>query len=218
MSYAALAVAAGTAIYQGYTAYSQKKEGEQKLADAKSSRPIYQTPNELFQNLDLAKSAYLDQRLPGQGVAENKLQSNTSQAVQLAQLYGKSPSDIAAVIAGTNENENRGFNDLSTKAAEFHVNNLEKLKNANSAIANGRNDEFNINHLQPYNQDRQYALDLIGAGNQNTRQTLSDTTALATLYNKFFPKGEGKGNVLYTGYSTGNDKDMPDPNAFNFNG
>ena len=211
------ALALGSTLYKGISGYNQAQQGKDLMASL--HRPTYQTPNEIYGNLNLAKSAFLDQRLPGESAAVSRLQGASSAAAQQAQQYGRTPAEIMAAITGANANENAGITDLATKAAQYHQGAQQNYMNANQVLANYKDQEFNINQLQPYNQDRQYAQDLIGAGNKNLNSAVGDvgtfaqtqlgqdfggkvSSGMGGLYDKFFGNSNstsnGGGNSFYS--------------------
>ena len=215
------AIALGSTIYQGISGYNQAQKGKDLMSSL--TRPTYQTPNEIYGNLNLAKSAFLDNRLPGESTALNRLQGSTSSAVQQAQQYGRTPAEIMAAITGADANQNKGITDLATQGAQYHLGAQHDYQQALQTLAQYKDQEFNINKLQPYNQDRQYAQDLIGAGNKNLNGaigglgtyagTTSGSNSLGGLYNKFFGStntssggnpylgGGGSGSSNWTNFS-----------------
>lgn len=200
-------------IYKGVSGLYQTWKGN-NLFD-KLRRPTYQTPDEIGQNTSVARSAFLDSRLPGQSAAENKVQANSSQAVTLAQQLGRSPAEIMAAITGANANANTGITNIATAAAERQKADQMNYQQALQLGADYKDKEFAYNKWMPYNQDRQYAQDLIGAGNKNIYGGLSDLTsglamtgganALGSLFGKLFGKKGGagsSGNYATSDYGT----------------
>ncbi len=157
----------------------------------------YHTPDEIYRNLNLAKNNFLSGKLPGQDAAENKLESNTSSAIGLARSVGRSPSDIIAGIVGANANQNAGFNDIATKAADYHSKALTGYEGMLDTLANYKDKEWAYNEYMPYMDDRRYAEDLIGAGNQNINSAQNDfgsqAVGLATM--GLNPAGGGGTNI-----------------------
>ncbi len=202
-------LALGSTFYKGISGYNQAQQGKDMMNNL--HRPTYQTPNEIYGNLNLAKSAYLDERLPGEGTALNRIQGNTSAAVQQAQQYGRTPAEIMAAITGASGNADSAVNDLATKGAQYHLGAQHDYQSALQTLAGYKDQEFNINQLQPYNQDRQYAQDLIGAGNKNLNSAVGEvgtfagtdagSKSLGGLYDKFFGKSNTTGGSEPFDYS-----------------
>lgn len=161
--------------YKFFSGLNQVNQG--KRMRSQLVRPTYVTPNEIFKNTDLARTQFLDTRLPGQSVAENKLQGNTGQAINLANQYGRTPAEIMSVITGANANENNSFNDLATKASERQLMDLRNYQDTLNTEAGYKNKEFEYNKWLPYVQDAQAAAAMIGAGNQNIYGGINDATS-----------------------------------------
>lgn len=195
-----LALSSIAPIYRSISGFMQTRKGNKILDNL--TAPTYTTPEEVNKNLSLARNQFMNTRLPGQDVAENKLEGNTAQAIKLAGMYGKAPSDVIAAIVGANSNENAGFNDLATQASQRQQQDLANYQGALQLGADYKDKEFAYNKWMPYMNQRQYGENLVGAGNKNLYGGLGDLasgavlsgasgaadTGLNSLYSKMFGK------------------------------
>lgn len=196
-----LALSSIAPLYRGISGFFQQRKGNNILDNLE--RPTYSTPGEISKNLDLARNQFMNTRLPGQSTAENKIEGNTAQAIKMAQAYGQSPADIMATISNSNANENNAFNDLTTKAGERQLQDLQNYQGALNTSADYKDKEFAYNKWMPYMADRQYGENLVGAGNKNIYGGVGDLAsgtvmsggdqALGNIFKKMF--GDKSGNV-----------------------
>ena len=218
MSAIGLGVSAVGDIFKGISGYNQAQEGKDKYADIMRRRAAgefrYTTPEQAYQSLNLSKGLYQSAQMPGQAAAQNQLEGNTSQAIELAKATGRTPAEIMAVITGANRNQNKGTTDLATSAAGFHIQNARDYEGKLSEMADYKDKEWAYNTYMPMMQDAQYAQDLIGAGNKNLYGAIGDfgsnvATAfsggednpLASLFKKRTGGGDARNMNYFNAYT-----------------
>lgn len=187
----ALGVSALGNIYKGISGYNQAQEGKDKYADIMRRRAAgefrYTTPQEAYNALNLSKGLYKSATMPGYAQAQNELESNTSQAVELAKATGRTPAEIMSVISGANTAQNKGTVGLGTASAQFQLNNARDYQQQLKEMADYKDKEWAYNTYMPMMQDMQFAQDLIGAGNKNLYGAIGDlggTIAVAGMVEK----------------------------------
>lgn len=154
------AVAGG--LISGITGLFQKHKANKLLANL--HRPQYVIPNEVLQN---QKQAQLNanQGLPSeqynQGIQNIARQQNSA----LQRATDRRGGLLA--VAGTQQAGNDASLNLDVANANARLKNQNTLYGVNNQVAGYRDKAFQINQMQPYQQDRSYAMGLLGAGNQN---------------------------------------------------
>lgn len=180
LAIAGLGIQGLNSVYNIFQGRGQREKGESILRNLR--RPVYSTPTEIGKNLSLAEGQYRDTRLPGQAQAENKLNANTSKLVRMARDNGKSPSEILATAIAGNENQNQGYNELATEAADRQLQDLMNYQKALETKADYREKEWLYNEYMPYQQERQYAESLIGGGAKNFNSGVNDFASGLTTF------------------------------------
>lgn len=156
----------------GFNLYQGFKQNQ----EADSINPIrkkYRIPSEITSNVRMAENLAASQRLPGQGVAENRIRENSANALDAIMKSATSGGDILNAASGINRNQNNAFNDLNVQAAEMQMANKDRLSHANQVMAGYRDQAFDYNVNQPYLMDlaRKQALQQAGAENMNNALT-----------------------------------------------
>lgn len=167
----------GTGIQQGIRA--------RRLA--KTPRPNYNIPNEITDNVNLAKNAYgasTAYGLPGQNAitsANNRATANAMQGISQSQ---QSPASILAGYTALDQNTKNTNADLGVKAAMFRANQMNaargQLMGANRVLAQYRDQAFNTNQMQPYNNTMNAAAALRQGAITNTYGALDNLGGLAS--------------------------------------
>jgi len=165
----AVAPGIGTAIGAGVGALAgigmgiyQHRKGK-KLAE-ENVRPEYQIPEEILQNLSQAQHMAL-QGLP----EEQKAQyiQNLMQGGQAALTQMGSRKAGLSGVAQLNQQQNLGFQNLLAQDAAARQANQQGLMQQRQNVAGYRDQEFQLNQLNPYYEKEQQAQGLLGAGLQN---------------------------------------------------
>lgn len=132
---AMLALASLPAIQQGISGIGQKvKAGKVKVRDTR--------PAAHLEELAMRRLAANNQRLPGQGAAEERIAQGEANTYSNALQAGTSGANILAALTQLNRNSAGARNNLSTQAAQFQQNNQDKLAGTLRQDAAYRQNDF----------------------------------------------------------------------------
>lgn len=159
----------GTAVGAGIGALgglavggAQYLKGKQVEED--TTRPEYQIPQEVLQNLTQAQQMEL------QGTPEAQKQQYLSN-LQQGTAYGLSQISSRrgglAGVAAASQNLNKGYSNLLAQDASARIQNQQGLMAQRQNVANYRDQEFQSNQLNPYYENVAQSQGLMGAGMQN---------------------------------------------------
>jgi hypothetical protein len=154
------AVAGG--LISGITGLFQKHKANKLLSQLQ--RPQYTIPNEVLQS---QKQAELNAR---QGLPSEQYQQGMQNIARQQNSALQRASDRRGgllAVAGAQRMGNDATLNLDVANANARLKNQNTLYGINNQVAGYKDRAFQINQMQPYQQDRQYALGLLGAGNQN---------------------------------------------------
>jgi len=182
------AVAGG--LISGITGLFQKHKANKLLANL--HRPQYVIPNEVLQN---QKQAELNAR---QGLPSEQYQQGMQNIARQQNSALQRASDRRGgllAVAGTQQAGNDATLNLDVANANARLKNQNTLYGVNNQVAGYRDKAFQINQMQPYQQDRSYALGLLGAGNQNLVSGIDKVASGALMAG-----GRGGSSYGWTGY------------------
>jgi hypothetical protein len=167
MSFVAVGVTAGAAtavggLVKGVSGLIQKHKANKLLAGLQ--RPTYAIPGEVLQN---QKQAELNANtgLPSEQYQQG-MQNIARQQNSALQRASDRRGGLLAV-AGTQQAGNDANLKLDVANAQARLNNQRTLYGVNNQVAAYKDKAFNINQMQPYQQQYSYGMGLLGAGNQN---------------------------------------------------
>ncbi len=152
----------GGGIISGLTGFFQRRKAKKMLAGLQ--RPEYVIPNEEFENKRRAEIA-ANEGMPSQQYtnAMNSFQRN--QAAALSSSLDRKSALMA--LPKIQQQTNDQMANLDAQDAVMRMQNQRTLYGINSRIGQYRDKAFEINKMQPYQRDYDYAMGLLGAGNQN---------------------------------------------------
>lgn len=155
--------AGATGLLSGITGFFQKKQGN-KL-NAQNPFPTEGIPSEVLANQQIAQGA-ATQGLPSEEYqqAEKNIQKNQAAAISSA---ATSPGGAVRNLGAIEEMSNEATGKLDAENAEARRQNTAQLLGVNNQVASWKDKLFDWNKRAKYEQDRQYAMSLIGAGNAN---------------------------------------------------
>ncbi len=116
---------------------------QEKMANELESRyprpemPVfkYNVPEALYQNREMALSAYYDTLLPGQAYIENQVQGATGAAAGAITRSGGSAVDVLSALTTVYGNEQNQMARIGLAGAEMQVRDLDRVLGTNEAIA-----------------------------------------------------------------------------------
>lgn len=149
-------------LVSGITGLIQKHKANQLLA--RTQRPTYAIPDEVLQNQKMAQLNAAT-GLPSEqyNQAMQNIQRQQNSAIQRASdRRGGLLAVAGAQQTGTDANLK-----LDVSNAQARLNNQKTLYGVNNNVAAYRDKAFQINQMQPYQQQYNYGMQLLGQGNQN---------------------------------------------------
>jgi hypothetical protein len=164
----------------GLTGLFQKRKANKMLDNLQY--PTYETPKEVMENKQIA-TKLAGEGLPSEQYAKamKDIQRQQVAAMRSAQDRRGGLGLIGAIQQGTND----ATLGLNAADAQARINNQRTLMNVNSQVGQYRDKEFQWNKANKYQMDRDYAMSVLGAGNQNLLGGLDKGLAGAgMLYDK----------------------------------
>ena len=159
---APMAAQAASGLISVITGIFQKKKANKLLDNL--HRPDYVIPNEIMQN---QKQAELNAR---QGLPSEQYQQamQNIQRQQNRTLQGaRDRRGGLLAVSAAQQNANDSLLGLDVANAKARLGNQQALYGINNQVAGYKDKAFQINKMQPYQQNYNYAMGLLGAGNQN---------------------------------------------------
>jgi hypothetical protein len=184
----------------------QKKKGNELLK--KNPFPTEGLPNEELANQQIARGA-ATQGLPSEEYAQAQKNIQRNQAAQLATAQ-TAPGGAVRNIGAIQQNSNDAGANLTAASAQTRQQNIGQLLGVNNQVASWRDKLFDWNNKTKYAQNYNYAMGLVGQGNQNVMSGIDKaigTTAGVAASGLF---GGGNKNPGVTANPGGN---MPGYNA-----
>ncbi len=158
--------AGATGLLSGITGFFQKKQGNKLLGQ--NPFPTEGMPSEILANQQIAQGQ-ATQGLPSEeyAQAQKNIQRNQAAAISSA---ATSPGGAVRNLGAIQEMSNNATGQLDAANAEARRQNTGQLMNVNNQVASWKDKLFDWNQRAKYEQNRQYAMSLIGAGNANMIQ------------------------------------------------
>jgi len=182
---------AASGLISGITGLFQKHKANKLLS--RLNRPQYTIPNEVMQN---QKQAELNAR---QGLPSEQYQQGMQNIARQQNTALQRASDRRGgllAVAGTQQMGNDASLNLDVANANARLKNQNTLYGINNQVAGYKDKAFQINQMQPYEQDRSYALGLLGAGNQNLTGGIDKLASGALM-----GIGGGRGGTTRSGWT-----------------
>lgn len=168
-------IAAAATAYKIGKGISQKNKGD---ALGRTPRPIKATPYGILENNRLARNEAGKYGLPGQGIVEDKMDADVSNAVNSLLISQNNPNSIADTVAKMNYNEMSAKSDLGVKAAYYRADQLAKYMQTNQVVAGYDDKNWDWNKRQPYLDAMAASSALKNAGERNIDSGISDMAKL----------------------------------------
>lgn len=148
-------------------------------------RPTYQIPGEINANVNMYNSMAGSSRLPAQSLMEDNLKASTASSFNQAQNAsgGSGGSAMLAAMGRVNQNESNSINELNIAGAQNQQANKDKLADARNTMADYKQQDFDYNKNQPYEQALMRKRALVGAamGNYDAGRNENQQLGLALL-------------------------------------
>lgn len=149
-------------LFKGLTGRSQRKQGNKLLAE--NPYPEAKVQSAFTENKDLA-TQMAKEGMPSEQY--NKAMRNI-QRQQIGALRGANDRRGGLMaISGLQQGTNDALLNLAAKDAEMRNANQRNLINVNNQYGNQQNRVWDWNVRNKYQQNRNYAMSLLGAGNAN---------------------------------------------------
>ena len=171
-------VAVGTAVYGIAEGSNQKRRGRhaKESADRAAAMNKEKVPTELLQNQQLA-AIRANTGLPSEQYA---LSQKNIQREQMRTLKGAQDRKLAGqLLPALNDNATQQQGRLDAQNADARLRNERVLMDVNSQVAGVKRSIFQKDVRDINNRDFDYAMGLIGSGNQNMANGISSIGNLA---------------------------------------
>lgn len=174
------------AVQLGYGLYNQRK----------NKRPTYEIPEEVKQNLAMAKQQAVD-GIPDQYKADylSNLQRGSAQALSM----GNSRRGGLINVGQINQNMNNAYSGLMSMEAQARDQKMTNLFNQNQNMADYRDQAFQFNKVNPYYEKTAENQAMIGSGLQNMSQGFQAGNTGSVDWNSG-GKGQQSGNQMGSQY------------------
>jgi len=149
-------------LLSGAVGFFQRRKAKKELA--KLSRPQYDIPQEILRNQKMAELS-ANEGLPSQQY-NNAMQN--IQRTQNSLLAGAADrrSALMALPKLARQSNDATLN-LDAADAQARMQNQRTLYGIGAQTAQYRDKAFSVNKMQPYQEDKNYYMGLLGQGNQN---------------------------------------------------
>ena len=173
MAIGATGLALGSAAIKGIVGAAQGFKGRNILKN--TTRPDYEIPEEIKQNLTQAQLAELE-GLPAEQKAEYLKQINRSASSALA----NSSNRMAGIsgLGGILDSQNNAFSNLLSMDAQARDRNRANTSMARNQMASYKDNQFQLNKMDPFMNKVAEGQALTGAGIQNTMGAIDDVGAI----------------------------------------
>lgn len=151
-----------SAAVSGIAGLLQRRKAKKLLAGL--TQPVYSTANEILQNQKRAELA-ANEGLPSQQYNNAMKNFKNNQANVLASAMDRRSALMA--LPKILQQTNMATGNLDAQDAAARQQNQRILYGINSEVGQYRDKEFQLNKMNPYQRDYNYAMGLLGAGNQN---------------------------------------------------
>lgn len=141
-------------------------------------RPTYKINNEAFENQNLARSAAFGRDRSIQ-MQEEQMEQDAANAVSAAKDVTGSTSGLLSTIASIQANQSSAGRQLATTESAIQRDNLGTLMNANQAVIEEKDKEFDFNVNQPYQNKVQSLRDRKKARGELVGSIIGGLTSIA---------------------------------------
>lgn len=190
MALSPLAISAGlsglSSLYQLGTGIQQGVRGRRL---GRADRPWYNIPEEINKNVDLAKNAYGSSTmygLPGQGAITSANDRASASAARGMNESQQSPASLLAGYAALDQNTKNTNANLGVQAAQYRANQMNatrgQLMGANRVLAQYKDNAFNTNYMQPYQNKMNASAALRQSAITNTFGAINNLGSAAGQY------------------------------------
>ena len=166
--------------------------------------PAEGMPNEELANQQIAQGA-ATQGLPSEEYAQAQKNIQRNQAAQLATAQ-TAPGGAVRNIGAIQQNSNDANANLTAASAQTRQQNIGQLLGVNNQVASWRDKLFDWNNKTKYAQKYNYAMGLLGQGNQNVMSGIDKGIGTAT---------GAAASGLFGGGNTGRTGSGPSANYYN---
>lgn len=159
----------GAAAYKFFEGRKQKKKGEKMLDSLQD--PNYTIPQEIFENVATSEMMANE----GMPAAQKNFYADniaSTQANAIEGFKGRKAGLVGAEVLS--EQSNVSNRELLAMDADRRIDNLRYMMDKKNTLADFKNLEFDINVMQPFERNYNYAHALIGAGQQNKVGAVDD--------------------------------------------
>lgn len=193
----------------GITGLFQRRKANKMLKSL--SRPTYAIPEEITRSQKMAEMA-AQEGLPS--AQYNKAMQNIQRQQSNALAGATDRRSALMALPKIQQAANDAALGLDVQDAQARMQNQRTLYGVSNTTAGYKNKQFEINQMQPYQQQRDYAMSLLGAGNQNFTGGIDKLLAGAGS----LAFGSGGGKRKMTAGNSGDPTYYNDGAGYNYSG
>jgi len=174
--------------YGLFSGESQKNKAEKLLKN--NQYPTYSVNKPILDNVQLAQNAALE----GTPSQQYQQAMKNIQRQQIAAINSATNRKAGvATIGSIQQKSNDAMANLDAQSAVQRMKNLQTLYGVNNQYNSALNNQFDWNQINRYQQNYNYAMGLLGAGNQNIVGGVDKLTA-GLIRSGLFSGGRGGNN------------------------
>lgn len=177
-------------LFQGLSQARKAKGLAQK-------RPEYQIPEAQQERMDMLRAGALDQRIPGQTLAQEQLGKTSQRNIEAIQQSGASPAEIIAGISNVGSQERGGLQQIGVQAGQIQEQRRQALVQGLGQQAEFQQAQQQYNVLDPFAENMQAKAALEEGSRQNIYGGIKGLSGVGieSLPSKSFGEGSlKKGN------------------------
>ncbi len=212
MTWVAAGVASAAITAKVVTGIKQKRDAKKKLKEIGES-PTEAIPNEVLQNQKMAQLR-ANTGLPSEQY--NQAMKNLQRNQMMALSQGRDRGAGLSLVSKSQQLMDDGTLKLDVANANAKMQNERNLYGVNNAVAGWKDKVWQNNSKNPWDRKYQYAMSLLGAGNQNLASAFDQGAAAGGSFANSMSGGGGGGgnsgggsNWGLTGYSSQYDRQQP---------
>lgn len=157
-------------IFKGLSGLNQIRKGKAM----NPVRPEYEIPDAITDNTAMFRARANTQRLPGQSMYENQIESGMAGNLNALQQSGVSGAALAASANAMNSSSAGSINQLANMGMQNQMQNQQLLANANQTQAGFEDKAWDYNEKQKFEEEAAARSALLEAGNKQIFGAMDD--------------------------------------------
>jgi hypothetical protein len=178
---AAALIGGGFGLAQTIFGASRFNQGRREYENLLNNMPKYKIPEEYRANQNIAKSQ-AQSGMPGIDVAKNMIYGSTEAGLSRAEEASQSSIDLLGASTDMYAKEMEALNNLAYQDAQFRAQGMDKLMQANMAMAGQKEKQWETNTWIPSQMRLNVAQGKMGFGQSLMQSGIGNTLGSITGY------------------------------------